>query len=47
MTVEPLFDLIRDSRILRGPTRTRFAALVIAIAIAVIAPQICRPILRS
>ena len=46
MDIEPLVGMIRGSQVLHGATHTYVAALVIAVAVAVVAPPVCRPILR-
>jgi membrane-bound metal-dependent hydrolase YbcI (DUF457 family) len=46
MDIEPLVGLVRDSDVLHGPTHTYLAALPIAAFVALVAPAICRPLLR-
>ena len=46
MDIEPLVGIVRGSAVLHGASHTYVAALVIAAAVAVVAPPICRPLLR-
>ncbi|WP_295408053.1 DUF4184 family protein [uncultured Thiocystis sp.] len=46
MDIEPLIGLMNGADRLHGITHTYLAALMIAVAVAVIAPTLCRPLLR-
>lgn len=46
MDIEPLIGLMRGAEVLHGPTHTYLAAACIALAVAAVAPPLCRPILR-
>lgn len=46
MDIEPLVGLMNGADRLHGITHTYLAALMIAVVVAVIAPTLCRPLLR-
>ncbi len=46
MDIEPLVGILSGAEILHGATHTYLAALFIGLATALIAPPVCRPILR-
>ena len=46
MDIEPLIGMLGDADVLHGPTHTILGALFIAALVALVAPYICRPILR-
>lgn len=46
MDIEPFIGMLRHSDILHGPTHTVLGAIVIGFFVALVAPSICRPILR-
>ena len=46
MDIEPLIGMIRQADVLHGPTHTYAGAVCIALLVMLIAPAICRPILK-
>ena len=46
MDIEPLVGLISGSSVLHGPTHTCLATVITAIAVAVVAAPVCRPVLQ-
>ena len=46
MDIEPLVGMLRGAAVLHGPTHTYLGAVPIALATAVLAPWMCRPLLR-
>lgn len=45
MDIEPLIGMVRQSAVLHGPTHTYLGAVPIALAVAAVAPWLCRPLL--
>lgn len=46
MDIEPLVGMLRGAAVLHGPTHTYLGAVPIALATAVLAPWLCRPLLK-
>lgn len=46
MDIEPLIGMMRNAEVLHGPTHTFLGAMLVAMPVALISPQICPPILR-
>ncbi|MEW6647005.1 MAG: DUF4184 family protein [Pseudomonadota bacterium] len=46
MDIEPLIGMMRGSAVLHGATHTYVAAILMALLVAILAPPICRPVLR-
>ena len=46
MDIEPLVGMLRCAAVLHGPTHTYLGAVPIALATAVLAPWLCRPLLK-
>lgn len=46
MDVEPLIGMLRDADVLHGPSHTYLGAIGMALVVALIAPWLCRPLLR-
>ena len=45
MDIEPLVGMLRGAAVRHGPTHTYLGAVPIALATAVLAPWLCRPLL--
>lgn len=46
MDIEPLIGMLRGATVLHGASHTYWAALVVAALVTVVAPPVCRPLLR-